>query len=310
MAKAVTTKRSLLTSFFVNSIDIVTNLTVAILTGSVVMAAEAMQGMADLTSVGLLLVGHKRSQRKADRNYQFGYGKELYFWALLAAVIILLITATASFYFGLEKFLHPEPVERIFLAYFVLGLAIITNGYALRVSARALLGGKKLLDLPKTFAESSLLAPKTTVVLDAMGMLAAFFGLVSLIVYGITGDARFDGVGAMIVGVNLAFFAIVLLSGIRGLITGRSVPKPLAKDIHKAAKKVPGVLDVLDLRTMILGAESTLVNLEVHLDDGLSTDQIEKVIDIVKVEVGRVVPGYTHVQVEPETPTKKTKRHR
>jgi divalent metal cation (Fe/Co/Zn/Cd) transporter len=111
------------------------------------------------------------------------------------------------------------------------------------------------------------------------------------------------------VGIILGFSAVVLLGGIRGLITGRSVPKPLAKDIHKAAKKVPGVLNVLDLRTMILGAESTLVNLEIHLDDGLTTDQIEKVIDKVKAEVGRTVPGYTHVQVEPETP-KPTKRRR
>jgi divalent metal cation (Fe/Co/Zn/Cd) transporter len=66
--------------------------------------------------------------------------------------------------------------------------------------------------------------------------------------------------------------------------------------------KVPGVLGVLDLRTMILGASSTLVNLEIHLDDNLKTDEIEQVIDKVKHEVGRVVPGYTHVQVEPETP--------
>lgn len=308
MSATVSTKRALVTSLLTNVLDVVMNFVVAAITGSAVMIAAAMEGLADLSSVVLLLVGHKRSQRRADHNYQFGYGKEMYFWALLSAVVILLITASASFYFGLEKFLHPSPVEWTGLAYAVLGIAILTNGYAFTVSARTLLGGRKFSKLPRVFFESSLLAPKTAAVLDIMGTLAALFGMISLIIYGITGDSRFDGIGAMTIGATLAVFAIILLDGVRGLITGHSVPPMLAKDIRKAAMKVPGVLNVLDLRTMILGATSTLINLEIHLDDNLTTDQIEQVIDKVKREVGRVVPGYTHVQVEPETPTAPRKR--
>jgi len=305
---APSTKRALVTSFAVDLLDVVMNVAVAAITGSAVMLAEAMEGLADLSSVGLLMVGHKRSRRKPDQNYQFGYGKELYFWALLSAVIILAITATLSFYFGLDKFIHPEHVEWTGLAYAVLVVAIATNGYAFSVSARVLLAGKSFRELPRVFMQSALLAPKTTVVLDTMGTLAAFFGLISLVVYGITGDSRFDGVGAMIIGLTLAGFGIVLLDGVRGFITGRSVPRVLAHDIRAAALKVPGVLRVLDLRTMILGASSTLVNLEIHLDDNLTTDEIEQIIDKVKHEVGRVVPGYTHVQVEPETPAKPRRR--
>ena len=299
----ITTKRALLVSFVTNLLDVVMNFAIAVITGSAVMMAAALEGLADLSAVSLLIVGHKRSSRKADRMHQFGYGKELYFWALLSAVLILLVTATFSFYFGLNKFLNPDPVEWAWLAYVVLGLGLVTNGYAFSVSARLLLSGKPLRRLPRVFFESSLLAPKTTVILDSMGALAALFGLVSLGLYAITGDGRFDGIGAMLIGLMLAGFAVVLLNGVRGLITGRSVPSLLAKDIRKAAMKVPGVLGVLDLRTMILGAESTLINLEIHLDDNLTTDEIEQVIDKVKREVGRVVPGYTHVQVEPETPS-------
>ncbi len=300
--KAGGTKRALVTSLVVDVVDVVTNLAVAVLTGSVVMAAEAMEGLADLSSVALLLVGTKRSQRVADHRYQFGYGKELYFWALLSAVIILFITATLSFYMGLDKFRHPEAIEHIRVAYIVLGIAVVTNSYAMLVSSRVLLAGRKFSKLPKVFFASSLLAPKTTLVLDSMGTLASVFGLINLAFYGITGDMRFDGLGAMFMGVILAFFGIVLLNGIRGLITGQSVPKPLASDIRRAALKIPGVLNVLDLRTMILGASSTLINIEVHLDDNLTTDEIETIIDKIKAEVGRAVPGYTHVQVEPETP--------
>lgn len=305
---AITTKRALFVSFATNLLDVGMNFAIAVVTGSAVMAAAALEGLADLSAVSLLIIGHKRSRRKPDKMYQFGYGKELYFWALISAVLILLTTATFSFYFGLTKFLNPDPVEFAGLAYAVLGLGLVTNGYAFSVSARLLLAGRPFRKLPRVFFESSLLAPKTTVILDSMGALAAFFGLINLGLYAVTGDSRFDGIGAMVIGLMLAGFAIILLDGVRGLITGRSVPPLLARDIRAAATKVSGVVGVLDLRTMILGAESTLVNLEIHLDDNLTTDEIEKVIDKVKREVGRVVPGYTHVQVEPETPATPRKR--
>lgn len=299
-----TTQKALMTSFLVDCFDLVSNIVVAIITGSVIVLAEAMQGLADLCSVALLLIGHKRSRKKADTKHQFGYGKELYFWALLAAVVILLITATLSVYFGLQKFLHPEPVEWTLLAYIVLLVAISTNLYAFGVSARRLLEGKSFAELPKTFAASPLLAPKTTTILDAMGAVAALFGLINLSIYSITGDARFDGVGAMAIGAVLAFFATMLLIGIRGFVAGRSVPPAQARKIRQVAGAVQGVQEVLGLRTMLLGSESTLVIIDVHLADNLKTDDIEIIIDHIQHAVIQAVPGDTQVQVEIETPTK------
>src|SRR5688572_5909990 len=111
--KKITTKRALITSFVVDVVDIVTNVVVAFITGSAVILAEAMQGLADLTAVSLLLIGHKRAGKIETQIHPFGFGKEAYFWALLAAVIILLFTATLSFYSGLQAFLHPEPINQL-----------------------------------------------------------------------------------------------------------------------------------------------------------------------------------------------------
>lgn len=301
-AKTITTKRALLTSFVVDAIDIVTNVAVALVTGSAVMLAEAMQGLADLTAVSLLLVGHKRAGKKATRMHPFGFGKEAYFWALLAAVIILLLTATMSFYSGLRSFLHPEPIEFVAIAYAFLALAMITNGYAFSVSARKLLDGRSLRVLPQAFMRTVHIAPRTTFVLDSLGFLAAFFGFIALVVYGITGDGRYDGIGAMVIGFMLAVASIVLLLSVKDFIVGKRASPEIENAIKKAALSVPGVESVLDIRTMMLGPENLLINMELHFTDDMVTDEIEAAIDAVKQKVNRSVPGRTYIQIEPETP--------
>lgn len=299
--KRVTTKRALLTSFAVDAIDIVTNVAVAIITGSAVMLAEALQGLADLTAVSFLLVGYKRAGRPATKAHPFGFGKEAYFWALLAAVIILLFTATMSFYSGLQSYLHAESVEYVGLAYVFLVLAMVTNGYALGVSARKLLEGRKVTKLPQAFMRTVHIAPRTTFVLDGLGFLAAFFGFIALAIYGITGDGRFDGIGAMIIGVMLAAASIVLLLSAKAFIVGKRASPEVEQAIRDAAQSVSGVESVLDLRTMMLGSNNLLVNMEIHFQDDLVTDQIEAAVDEVKQKINRQISGTAYIQIEPET---------
>ncbi|KKR74572.1 MAG: Cation diffusion facilitator family transporter, partial [Candidatus Curtissbacteria bacterium GW2011_GWD1_40_8] len=105
MKKAtISAKKVLVTSFLVDLLDIAMNLAVAIITGSVVMLAELLQGIADLTAAGFLLIGLKRSEIPADKTYPFGHGREMYFWTLLSSDVMLAVTAGLSFYFGFRRF--------------------------------------------------------------------------------------------------------------------------------------------------------------------------------------------------------------
>jgi cation diffusion facilitator family transporter len=306
--RTVTTKRVLWTSFFVSVIDVLTNLAVAIITGSVVMVAQVMEGLADLSSAGALLIGRKRSRKHANKTHPFGYGKEMYFWALVAAFIIMGVTASLSLYFGFVEFIDPHPVDNVLLAYIVLSIAVCTNGYSLTLSARKLLAGRGLRYLHKAFINSSLVAPKTAFVLDSMGTLAAAFGLIALIVYGITGDPRYDGLGAIAIGTVLAVFALILLSSARGLVAGKSASPAVRRKIREAAHQVPQVQRVLGLRTMLLGSDDVLINLEVHFEDGLTTDQVEQAIDDVQERVKAAIPAKVHILVEPESPPVRGRR--
>ncbi len=302
------TRRAIVVSLFVDLSDVIMNVVVAIITGSAVMMAEAMQGSADMVAIILLMIGHKRANKQSTKLHPFGYGKELYFWTQLSAFIIFSITASLSFFAGLRNFRHPDPVNHIYLAYIVLAIAIVTNLYALGVSAVRILEGRSFSKIWRAFFDTYHVAPKTTFILDLVGTISALFGVSALIIYQLSGIHSFDGLGAMFIGVMLGIFAVILLLSIRDLITGRSAPPNVERKIRKAALSHPAVQAVLDLRTMIIGSDKILVNIELHLSDDLTTDNIEEDIDEIKTYIRRTVPSAYYIQVEPETPAKELRK--
>lgn len=306
MAKTlISARRVVWTSLLVDLTDLIANLTIAILSGSVVILAEALQGAADLLTSALLVVGVSQASRRATRRYRFGYGRELFFWILMAGVSMVCITATFSIYFGVQRLLHPEPIRRLPLAYAALGVGFITNLYALSLSLRRL----QALKLGHRFWErvmrSAHIETKATLILDLMGTISALFGIFALAFYQISGNSRFDGVGAILVGTFTAILAFILIIEVKDLLVGRSATPEVENQIRSAVTGVMGVKQLLDLRTMYLGSNRLLVNVEVHLDQDLHTAQIERLTDEIKDTLKQQVPVVHHVQVELETPTKR-----
>jgi cation diffusion facilitator family transporter len=299
--KKISERRVLITTFWVDLLDVALNLSVAILTGSVVMLSEFFQGLADLTAAAFLLVGYKRSRKKADKRHPFGHGKEIYFWTLISAVVMMTFTATASFYVGLNRFLNPQEITHIGFGYGTLLITLVTNGYALSLSSRRLLKNKPIKQLPQLFMSSSVVTTKNALVLDLMGTTASSFGLVSLLLYQLLGEKRFDGVGAMVIGVTTAILAFVLIIGIKGLLVGERAAPEIEEKIKTATLSIPHVKEVLDLRTMQIGSDKLLVNIDVHMQDGLTTDELEALIDKIKKRIQERVSSIRYVQVELET---------
>src|ERR671913_453997 len=257
--KNVSERRVLVTTFWVDLLDVALNLAVAILTGSVVMLSEFFQGLADLTAAAFLLIGYKRSRKKANALHPFGHGKEIYFWTLISAVVMMTFTATASFYVGLIRFLNPQEITHIGFGHATLLITLVTNGYALSLSSRRLLKSKPLKQLPQLFLNSDVVTTKNALVLDLMGTTAAGSGLVSLLLYQLIGDRRFDGIGAMVIGLITAILAFVLIIGIKRLLVGERAAPQIEEKIKKAALSIPQIKEVLDLRTMQIGSDRLLV---------------------------------------------------
>lgn len=302
--KKPSVERVVFISFLVDISDLLINVFIAILSGSVVMFAQALQGGSDLASSTLLLIGVHRSKRVTDKTYPFGNGRELYFWNMMAAMVMLGVTATLSIVFGYRRFLHPEPIDSIEISLAVLILALFTNSYSFYLSAVRLLKGHKINSYFRILKNSPFIETKTVFIQDLMGAIASAIGIIALTFYIVTDDMRFDGLGAVVIGVALAFLSIFLLDGIRQMIVGRSASEQIEKKIRHATLSLAEVEEIVDLKTMYVGAGKLLVNIEVQLVDKLTTTQIENLIDTIESNIRKDVPSAAHIQVELESPKK------
>lgn len=294
----ITAKKVIITSLVVDVIDILTNTVVSLLTGSMVMTAETLQGMADITAVGFLFIGLIRSNRPADKAHPFGYSREIYFWTLISSIIMLGFTASLSFFLGLQRFLHPESLDNIQWAFVVLTIAIFTNGYALSLDVKRILGKRSLTQLISIFVQSPQIETKTTLILDLMGVGAAMVGLGSLIAYKVFADPRLDGIGAMGIGLILGLLSLFLIFGVRDLLIGKRASKEVEKNIRKFALSFPEVKEIVDLKTIHTGTSHIFVNLDVNLENKLTTDKIEKLVDNIKKKIKKNLPSDMEIQVE------------
>jgi len=297
----ITSKKVIFTSFAVDLVDVIINLIVTILSGSVIMLTEVLEGLSDLVSSGFLIIGFYRSSQKEDESHPFGYGTEIYFWSLLSALIMFGLTSSLSFYFGLQRVLDPKPISNTGIALIVLFLAVITNGYAFVLSFLRLLRRRPIKHIVRIFFRSSLVETKTTFTLDLMGTSSAFLGTIALGIYFLTGDQRVDGIGAMIIGIVLAIFSFFLILGIRDLLIGKSASRDTENKIINAALKITEVEDILDIKTLHIGTDKLLVNLFVQMKSKLATRELEQLIDKIEDSVRKEVPSAKYVQVELES---------
>lgn len=295
--KQVSAKKAVTTSFFVDLCDIALNVIVMVITGSVVMLAEALEGVADLVASGLLLIGLRKSKRRPNKKHPFGYGKVLFFWTLLSAVIMLIFGAGSSIFFGVQRLLHPEEISKIWLAYGALCISIVTNGYALLLSSRRLLGKESFKDLFRIILKSTHVETKNTFILDLTGTSSAVMGLISLVLYQLAGIKAFDAVGAMLIGIVIAVSSVLLIWGVKDYLVGKTASADIELSISQAAMEVNQVAKITELKTMYLGSEQLLVHLDINVQ-GTVSDDLEKIVMKIKERIKKEVPIVYSIQIE------------
>jgi len=266
-------------------------------TGSVVMLAEAFEGLSDLAASGLLLIGLRISKRRPNKKHPFGFGKSLFFWTLISAIVMLIFGAGLSVYFGVQRFLHPEDIKKIHLAYGALCISIMTNGYALSLSTRRLLDKEKLTKIFRIFLATTHVETKNTFILDLTGTASAIFGLISLVLYQLAQIQIFDAIGAILIGILIAVSSLVLIWGVKDYLVGKTASADTEKSIRKAILKVNEVTEIIGLDTMYIGSEKLLVHLDVNIE---LTDQedLKRTVERIKEHVRKEVPLVYSIQVE------------
>ncbi len=275
----------------------------AYFTASGSMAAETVHSFADCGNQGLLLLGVKQTQRPADSLHPMGYGRALYFWSFMVAMLLFTGGGAFSIYEGVHKIAHPEPLEHVEIGIGILALSLLIEGGSTLSNIKEMnvrrrekpffryLRDSKDSDLIVVFGE------------NAAASLGLIFAAAALAIAGVTGDARWDGAGSVAIGVVLVGVAVFLAREVQSLLVGESADEQIMAVVQKAAVDHPHILEILNLITIQQGPGEVMVAIKVHITPDLSVRQACEVINTFEATVRAQCPEVEWLFVEPDLPS-------
>jgi cation diffusion facilitator family transporter len=226
----------------------------AIFTGSSAMLAEAIHSYADSGNQGLLLWGMKQAKRPPTPEYPLGWGKAVFFWSFIVALVLFSLGGLFSVYEGWHKLAHPEDLTYPWVAVGVLVFGLAAEMVSLRACLREVNKVRGSRGLWEWFRHSR----QSELVVIFGEDLAALFGLllalVAVVVTMITGDPMWDALGSISIGVVLVVVAIGIAIQIKGLLIGQSAEPELEARMRTRLESNEGVERVHRMITMQLGA--------------------------------------------------------
>lgn len=294
-------KRAIFAAFFANIGIAMIKFAAFLFTASSSMLSEAIHSVADTGNQGLLLLGGKRASRPADEKHPFGYGAERYFYAFIVAFVLFSLGGIFSIYEGIEKLRHPHELESLIWAVAVLLGAIVLESLSLRTARREALAVRPEGESWFGFIRHTK-SPELPVVLleDTAAIVGLVLALFGVTLAGITGNARWDGLGSLAIGLVLVTVAFILVVEMGSLLVGESArPQDVAK-IRAAVENFPRVRKLIHLRTEHIGPDEIVVALKAEFDHELSMHELADTIDALERDIRAAEPRATLVFVEPD----------
>jgi cation diffusion facilitator family transporter len=270
--------------------------------GSAAMLSEAAHSFADTITELLLLVAIRRGGRPPDVAHPLGYGRETYVWALLAAVSTFVAGAGFAVTQGVHTILRGGDAEGHFLAsYVVLAIAFVLESISLRTALRQV--RDKAADWETTPKQYLALTSDTTVKAVALEDTAALVGILlaaaGLGLAQLTGEALWDGVASVLIGILLAVVAVVLGKANLSLLIGRAVPADVRERVRREVSALPHITEVGEVLAVYLGPAQMLIAIQVDFTDSASAADVEQVADDVERRLRAEFPGARYVVVDP-----------
>jgi len=291
--------RAVLYALGANSGILIAKGTAAALTGSAAMLAEAIHSAADCGNQVLLLFGMKDAKRVADDKHPLGYGRAIYFWSFLVAVLLFTLGGLFSVYEGWHKFSEPEPMNNAGIAVGVLLVAIVLESFSLAGCIREIrkvAAGRSLWRFFRTSRNSELI-----VILGED--IAALAGLVlALLAIGLavaTGNPVYDAIGSMAVGLLLVIVAVLLSIEIKAMIIGESAESELQDAVRAFLAGRPEIAETYNVLTLQLG-EGVMLAVKARMREVGSADALIETINKVEADLRTTFPAVQWCFFEPD----------
>jgi cation diffusion facilitator family transporter len=247
--------KAILLALGANFAIFVSKLVAALVTGSGAMLAEAVHSLADCGNQGLLLLGMRQAERPPSDEYPLGWGRALYFWSFLVAMLLFSVGGMFSIYEGIHKLSHPEPLKWPWLAIGVLGFGVVAESISMHGCLKEVNKARDGRSLWRWFHET-----RSSELLVIFGEdLAALFGLsvalVAVLATMITGNHLYDAVGTIVIGVLLVIVAVAVANEVKALLIGQGVEPKKREALIDFINARPEVDVVLNLITLQMGPD-------------------------------------------------------
>ncbi len=299
MSAATTSTRTLVVALLANLGIAVSKFVAAAITGSSAMLTEGVHSVVDSTNQLLLMWGRHAAKKRPDNLHPFGYGRELYFWSFVVAVLVFSLGAGVSVYEGIIHIAHPEPAVSPLIAYAVLLIAFFLEGWSTIEAYRDFNRARGSLGWFDAIRRSK--DPPAFIVLLENG--AAMAGIVAaaigLALAQITGDPFFDGAASIVIGVILGFTAALLAYESKGLLIGEAADPELVANLRKLASEMPGVVGVGYVLTVHSSPDQVTVMMNVDFDNEIRAAEVERVVCRIEEESRERWPQVRRLFVRP-----------
>jgi cation diffusion facilitator family transporter len=270
----------------------------ATFSGSSAMFAEGIHSLVDTGNEVLLLIGMRRSQRGPDDTHPLGYGRELYFWSLIVAVLLFGFGGGFSIYEGVHRLEHATERGPVVWNYVVLAVSFLAEGASWLIAARALSHEErgrsfwKKLHHSKDPSKFMVFGEDTAALL---GILAAFTG----VFVGEWLDASWpDAVASIVIGAILCAVAVYLVYETKNLLIGEGADPEVVRQIRELTAGHADVLDVRQPATVHLGPDEVVMILNVRFEPRLSAEKVAAVIDDIQHSIKERYPEMRHIIIE------------
>jgi cation diffusion facilitator family transporter len=299
MSAGADSVKSILFALGANCAIAVAKFVAAAITGSSAMLAEAVHSVADTGNQVLLLVGIRRSKRPPTPDYPLGYGKAIYFWSFLVALILFSGGGLFSVYEGLHKLEQPQPLNAPWVAIGVLLFAIGAESVSMWGCLREVNKVRAGRSLWQWFRESRQSELIVVFGEDSAALLGLIFALGAVVVTMVTGDPLFDAIGTIGIGVLLVVVAIFVALEVKALLIGQGVEQSVDREMRAFLRTRPEVAELLNLLTMQLG-DRVMVAVKARMAETASAHSMIDAINTVEAAFRAQFPQVMWLFFEPD----------
>ncbi len=270
----------------------------AAITGSSAMLTEGVHSLVDSANQLLLMYGQKRAAKPADAIHPGGYGRELYFWSFVVALLVFALGAGVSVYEGILHILEPEPAVSPLVGYIVLATAFALEGGSTYTAFREFDAKRRGQSWLQALTSTKDAAIVIVLLENGSAMAGIIIAAIGLFISQITGNPKFDGIASILIGMLLGLVAIFLAREAKGLLIGEAADPELIAGVRAAITR-EGIMGVGEIMTLHNAPEQIVVAVNVDFDNRLSAGDVERIVDEIERELQRLFPSIHRVYVRP-----------